>query len=172
LSGAEAEELALLETTLDDVSGEVLGQLVDRLLAGGALDAWLTPALGKKGRPAQVLSALCRPDRAESVSVSMLAETGALGVRRSLVTRIALPRRTRTIRVRGHSIRIKSGPYRDKPEHEDLAAAAAATGLPIRAVADLALAELALAERPLAERPLAKPGSDGSDALDSAEPPP
>ena len=67
-------------------------------------------------------------------------ETGSLGVRRTVVERAALDREVITVEVDGHPIRIKRGPWRDKPEHDDVVAAAAALGRPLRTVAEQALA--------------------------------
>jgi pyridinium-3,5-bisthiocarboxylic acid mononucleotide nickel chelatase len=130
--------MTLLETTVDDVPGEVLGYLLDALLTAGAADAWLAPVVMKKSRPGQVVSVLVPPERAAAVEELLLRETGSLGVRRSSVDRRALPRRTTTVDVQGHAIRIKHGPHGAKPEHDDVAAAARALDLPLREVARLA----------------------------------
>ncbi|MGC9666126.1 nickel pincer cofactor biosynthesis protein LarC [Planosporangium sp. 12N6] len=132
------EALHLLATNVDDVTGEVLGHLVDRLLAAGAADAWLVPIVMKKGRPAHTVQVLVRPERAAACERIVLAETGSLGLRRIPVERLALSRRTSTIDLEGHPIRIKHGPWGAKPEHDDVAAAATALGLPLRIVAERA----------------------------------
>ncbi|MCY3893652.1 MAG: nickel pincer cofactor biosynthesis protein LarC [Acidimicrobiaceae bacterium] len=128
-------ELVELATNLDDVSGEVLGHAIDALLGAGALDAWAVPIVMKKGRPAYTLTALCRPE-----DVTLLADlaaqlTGTLGLRARTVVRTALERHTSTVDVDGHTIRVKHGPHRSKPEWEDVAAAAEALG---RTPADIA----------------------------------
>lgn len=133
------EEVVVLETNLDDVTGELLGHLITRLLDAGALDAWTTAAVMKKGRPAQVLHLLTTAHHEGRLRDMVLAETGALGIRRISATRTALPRAFETVDVDGHAIRVKHGPYAAKPEHDDLVAAAAALGLPLRAVAARAL---------------------------------
>ncbi|MFI0470372.1 nickel pincer cofactor biosynthesis protein LarC [Saccharopolyspora sp. 5N102] len=139
--GAEpAEPMVVLECNVDDVTGEVLGHVINRALERGAADAWTTPATMKKSRPAQVLHVLCRPELESGLSDLVLAESGSLGIRRHAVDRRALPRRTTTVTVQGHQIRIKHGPYHAKPEHDDVAAAAAALGRPLRTVAAEALA--------------------------------
>jgi pyridinium-3,5-bisthiocarboxylic acid mononucleotide nickel chelatase len=138
LEGGEVETLVQLETNLDDVTGELLGHLVTRLLAEGAADAWVTPVVMKKGRPAHTVHVLAHPDRAADCERLLLRETGSLGVRRMRVERRALPRRTRTVSVAGRPVRIKYGPWGGKPEYEDVATAAAALGLPLREVADRA----------------------------------
>jgi uncharacterized protein (TIGR00299 family) protein len=129
------EQMVLLETNVDDVTGEVLGHLVARLLAAGAADAWLSPIVMKKGRPAHTVHVLAVPERAADCERIVLAETGSLGLRRTPVDRTALPRHTTTVDVEGHAVRVKHGPWGAKPEHDDLAAAAAALGLPLREVA-------------------------------------
>jgi uncharacterized protein (TIGR00299 family) protein len=134
------EPMVCLETTVDDVTGEVLGYLTSVLLDAGAADVWTVPGVGKKNRPVQVVTVLSRPERAEDLRRRLLAETGSLGVRRSRVDRYAAPRRTIEVRVAGRPVRVKCGPHRMKPEHDDLVAVARATGLPLQAVAQRALA--------------------------------
>ncbi|MFC5234783.1 nickel pincer cofactor biosynthesis protein LarC [Pseudonocardia zijingensis] len=134
-----AEPMLLLETNVDDVTGEVLGNLVGRLLDAGAADAWLSPIVMKKGRPAHTVHVLVVPERAADCERIVLAETGSLGLRRTPVDRAALPRRTTTVEVEGHLVRLKHGPWGVKPEHDDVAATAAALGLPLREVSRRAL---------------------------------
>ena len=138
-AGTGQEDVVVLETNLDDVTGEVLGHLTGVLLDAGALDSWTVPAVMKKGRPAQVLHVLTTPEHERPLRDLVLAETGSLGIRRLTATRTALPRRFETVDVDGHPVRIKHGPYRSKPEHDDLVAAAARLGLSLREVADRAL---------------------------------
>lgn len=133
------DPMLLLETNVDDVTGEVLGHLVGRLLDSGAADAWLSPIVMKKGRPAHTVHVLVAPERAAGCERIVLAETGSLGLRRTPVDRAALPRHTTTVDVDGHPIRLKHGPWGVKPEYDDVAAAAAALDLPLREVARRAL---------------------------------
>jgi uncharacterized protein (DUF111 family) len=136
-SVVEQEEQLLTElaTTVDDVSGETLGYALERLLDAGALDAWITPAVMKKSRPAHVLHVLSRPTDAAALRQLALRETGSLGVRAATVRRFALPREETRVEVDGHPIRVKRGPYAVKPEHEDVAAAARALGAPLHEIA-------------------------------------
>ncbi|TQM79143.1 hypothetical protein FHX81_1438 [Saccharothrix saharensis] len=131
-------DLVVLETNLDDVTGEVLGYLVALLLDSGALDSWITPAVMKKGRPGHVLHALVAPEAAEGVERLMLVETGTLGVRRTGVRRTALPRTTDTVHVHGLPVRRKHGPHHGKPEYDDAVTVARRTGVPLRTVLALA----------------------------------
>lgn len=135
---AAVEELVELATNVDDVTGELLGHLVELLLRGGARDAWVAPIVMKKGRPAHTVHVLTDPGRAPELERIMLRETGSLGLRRTRVERVSLPRTTDTVDVDGHPVRVKSGPWGVKPEHDDVAAAAAALDLPLRAVAERA----------------------------------
>lgn len=134
------EPLTVLETTVDDVTGEVLGQLIDRLLSAGAVDAWIASVTGKKNRPTQVITALCQPSDDAAVTAVLMAETGTLGVRRIDAQRDVLPRSEGRVIVAGHEARVKVGPHRAKPEYDDLVEIARATGAPVRVIADRAQA--------------------------------
>lgn len=141
-----AAPFILIETNVDDVSGEVLGHLIGRALGAGAADAWVSPIVMKKNRPAHTVHVLAPPDRAAELERLVLAETGSLGLRRSGVDRLALPRSAGTVRVEGHEIRVKHGPWGAKPEHDDVVAAAAALDRPVRMVAQQALRASELAD--------------------------
>ncbi|MER5387698.1 nickel pincer cofactor biosynthesis protein LarC [Saccharopolyspora sp. NPDC002686] len=140
LTAEPAEPMLVLECNVDDVTGELLGHVIDRALRAGAADAWTTPSTTKKSRPAHVLHVLCHPHREPALTELVLSETGSLGIRSHQVDRRALPRRTTTVTVEGHAIRLKHGPYRTKPEHDDVAAAAAALDRPLHVIAAEALA--------------------------------
>ncbi len=107
-----AETLTELQTTVDDVSGEVIGHVLERALAAGALDAWVAPVLMKKSRPGQVLHVLARPADADRLRTLVLAETGSLGIRSYPVVRHAAARSVRRVIVDGHAVRVKIGPVR------------------------------------------------------------
>ena len=139
-AGGEPEAAVELCTNLDDVTPEVIAHVIDRCLRAGADDAWATPIVMKKGRPAIQLSALCPPAAAERVRLTLFRETGSLGVRSRAVTKHVLPRRFRSVTVRGQEIAIKVGPHGAKPEFDDLVRAADALQLPLRQVAIEAIA--------------------------------
>jgi uncharacterized protein (TIGR00299 family) protein len=147
----EHQQLAVLETNVDDVTGEVLAHTVAALLSAGALDAWLVPVLAKKGRPGHIVGALAEPAAVAALAEILVAETGTLGTRQYLVQRWAVPRRMVEVEVSGVPVRVKAGPYRLKAEHDDCARAAAQLGLAVSEVARRA--EKAAAER--------APGADG-----------
>lgn len=105
---------------------------------GGALDAWVVPVVGKRGRPAHVVSFLTAPEKVASLARVLTGETGTLGYREHRVARSALARHVVEVEVKGQRVRVKAGPYRAKAEYEDCARAGAALGLPVGEVARLA----------------------------------
>ncbi|MFW2336459.1 nickel pincer cofactor biosynthesis protein LarC [Ilumatobacter sp.] len=124
----------LLEANVDDVTGEVLAHTVSVLLLAGAHDAWVTPIVMKKGRPAHTVSALCDDAAFDDVRAAMLVETGSLGVRATTVHRWPQRRVQRIVDVDGHDVRVKIAGRRVKAEHDDARAAADALGVPLREV--------------------------------------
>lgn len=128
------QRLVVVEANVDDATGEVLAHTVTTLLEAGAADAWISPTIAKKGRPAHIVSALVEPAMAEQVGAVMLDETGSLGVRSYSVDRWASERSFSEVEVMGFPVRIKVGPGRVKPEFDDAAKVARKTGLPVREV--------------------------------------
>lgn len=91
--GLKAERVCILETNVDDVSGEVLGSVVGRLMAAGARDVSLFPGLTKKNRPTSLISVMCSEEESGRLAGLLMAETGTLGVRISVSDRIIAQRR-------------------------------------------------------------------------------
>jgi pyridinium-3,5-bisthiocarboxylic acid mononucleotide nickel chelatase len=141
LGVAGGQPVVLLEANVDDATGEVLAHAVAALLAAGAHDAWVTPIVMKKGRPAHVVSALSDPALAEQVTTVLAAETGSLGVRGTAMERWPRSRGVETVDVAGLPVRVKVSPGRAKVEHDDAARVARLRGLPLREVLSLAEAE-------------------------------
>jgi hypothetical protein len=144
--GAEPTESAfvLMETNVDDASGEVLGRAVDVLLASGALDAWTTPIGMKKNRPGFLLAALARAADADRLARSMLAETSSLGVRVRPCDRIERPRRVVDVDTPYGRVPVKVAdgdglPETIKPEHDVVVALAEGAGVTARQVYAAAL---------------------------------
>jgi hypothetical protein len=144
-SFGQSQQLVQLEANLDDVTGETLAHAVEALLGDGALDAWVTPVLMKKGRPGHVVSVLCDPVLVGDLRHRLEHETGTLGVRAHSVERWAEPRELLEVDVDGYRVRVKVSPGRVKVEHADAARVAGMTGLPLREVA--ARAEAAWRQR-------------------------
>ena len=124
----------LLEVNVDDATGETLAHAVAALLDAGAHDAWITPIVMKKGRPAHTVSALADPALADQVAAVLTAETGSLGVRGDDLHRWPAARTAGQVEVDGLPVRVKVGAGRVKVEHDDAARAARRTGLPLREV--------------------------------------
>lgn len=125
-----AESITLLQTNLDNLPAEDLGaDLLADLIQAGAKDAWLTPILMKKGRPAHLLSLLCEPSAAETLSQHLLENLPTLGVRRFDGQRSLLPRSARVASTPFGEIVYKihelpGGGIREFPEYESLRSAA------------------------------------------------
>ena len=134
-SGAGSQPLVELAANVDDATGETIAHAAAALLEAGALDAWVTPVLMKKGRPGHVVSALADEALAAQVAATLMAETGTLGVRARRVDRVAVDRSTTSVHVEGATVRVKVSPGRVKAEHDDAARVARLTGLPAREVA-------------------------------------
>jgi pyridinium-3,5-bisthiocarboxylic acid mononucleotide nickel chelatase len=128
-------DLVVLESNVDDVTGEVLAHTVAALMGAGALDAWLVPVVAKKGRPGHVICALAEPAAASTLTQVLATETGTLGVRQHQVERWAAHRHMVDVEVGGQAVRVKVGPHRLKAEHDDCARVAAQLGLPVSEVA-------------------------------------
>ena len=136
----DEEMVAVLETVVDDLTGEHLGHVLSELIAFDVLDAWATPITMKKGRPGHEITVICEPIVSEAVESQLLELTGSLGCRRGLVSRSVLSRSFAEVEVFGHQVSLKIGPSRVKPEFEDLAAVARLTGLTLYEVEAEALA--------------------------------
>jgi uncharacterized protein (DUF111 family) len=124
----------LLEVNVDDVTGEVLAHAITSLMAAGAHDAWISPIVMKKGRPAHTVHVLCEEVRTGEFAELLARETGSLGVRGSTIERWPISREESTVDIDGHSIRVKIAAHRVKVEFDDAARAAIALGLPVREV--------------------------------------
>ncbi len=130
----EGQPVVLLEANVDDVTGEVLAHTVAALFEAGAHDAWLTPIVMKKGRPAHQVSALCDPALAAQVREVLAAETGTLGVRGQTLERWPSSRRQERVLVDDLSVRVKVSPGRVKAEFDDAVRVAQRTQRPVRDV--------------------------------------
>jgi uncharacterized protein (TIGR00299 family) protein len=138
--GDAGSAVVLIEANIDDTTGEVLAASVDALLAAGAHDAWVTPIVMKKGRPAHVLSALCDPVAADAIRAVVVRESGTLGVRATDLRRWPQQRAEVVVDLDGLPVRVKLGAHRVKVEFDDAMAVAAATGAPVRTVIERAVA--------------------------------
>jgi uncharacterized protein (TIGR00299 family) protein len=141
----QIDELVMLTTNIDDMNPEWLPPLVERLFAAGARDAWLTPILMKKGRPAHSLSVLCDPAIAERLRHIVYIDSTSLGIREERVRRYHVPRAIVRVATRWGEIGVKvadlpNGTQRASPEFADCADAAQQNGVTIAEVYEAALA--------------------------------
>jgi len=147
----DGDAVTVIETNVDDVSGEIIGSSLQRTLEAGAKDAWITAAQFKKNRPGYILHAICDTKDLEKISEVIIKETGTLGVRYQHWDRFVLPRESIVIKLnlegKVFDVRVKLAKdqagklVRIKPEFEDLDSISRATSMPVREVSTLALAE-------------------------------
>jgi len=128
------QPVVVLEVNVDDATGETLAHTLAQLMTAGAHDAWVTPIVMKKGRPAHTVSALADPALTEQLSRVLMAETGSLGVRSHTLERWPAARTMEEVEVGGLPVRVKVSEGRVKVEHDDAARAASRTGRPLREV--------------------------------------
>lgn len=133
----------MIETNVDDVTGEVLSMTVERLLSQGAEDAYATSYIGKKDRPGYNLKVLCKKGEVRKFAEIIIEETGTLGVKTIEYTRLAIPRKIVlvpcSIKNFSGKVRVKVSinggrVLRIKPEFEDAKKLAKSQGLPLRVV--------------------------------------
>lgn len=140
-----APDALLIEANVDDLDPRVWAGVLTALLDLGAHDAWLTPMLMKKGRPAHMLSVLCPPASADAIRRAVLTQTSTIGLRERPVSRTVLDRRSDVVDVQGCPVRVKRALLDGEvvnvsPEWDDVAAAAVALGLPTKMVLARAIA--------------------------------
>jgi hypothetical protein len=129
----------VLELNVDDMTGEIAADALERARERGALDAWSTPIGMKHGRPALMLSALARRDDVESIARALLSESTSLGLRVREVDRLERPRRTLEVATSYGPIVVKVAdgdglPPNVAPEHASCVAAAKAHDVPVKQV--------------------------------------
>lgn len=136
----QGSDLWMLESNIDDCSGEIMGYTLELLFAAGARDAFFTPIFMKKNRPAYKLSVLCTEEQIRAMDEILFRETTTIGIRRYRVEREALKRRFFEAELPDGSVRIKACELPDGtgekryPEYEDVKKIAHATGRSYREV--------------------------------------
>ena len=129
----------VLETNIDDLNPELYEYVLERLFAAGAQDAWLTPIVMKKSRPAVTVSVLCSSSREQAIRQVLFQETGTLGVRTAPVVKHALGRdQVRVVTSHG-PVAVKIGFLDGRavtiaPEFEDCVRVAREAGVPAKDV--------------------------------------
>lgn len=131
----EQDEIMVLETNLDDCTGEMLGAAMEILMENGALDAFYTPIFMKKNRPAWCLTVLARPENTEKMERLIFLHTTTIGIRRHLDQRRILKREKAVVPTAYGELQVKrvalEDGYRDYPEYESAKKLAVETGKPL-----------------------------------------
>jgi len=151
-SGTYRDTICVLEANLDDMSPQVLGYAMERLLAEGALDVFSVPVQMKKNRPGALLTVLTKPEDADRLTKLMFSETTTLGVRRRDESRQVLQRRWETVETTWGPVRIKIANMNGTlsnyaPEYEDCRALAEAHHVPLKRVIEEAVRKFGNASR-------------------------
>jgi uncharacterized protein (TIGR00299 family) protein len=140
----ETDTIAVLETNLDDISAEILGNFVERAFVAGALDVFHTPIQMKKNRPGVLLTVLCAETDGDKFSEMILRETSAFGVRRHSAERRKLRREFVTVKTPFGEVTVKIGKLDGKvvqaaPEFESCRKAAEQADVPLKQVYEAAV---------------------------------
>lgn len=127
--------VAVIESDMDHISGEIMGDVAALLMRQGALDVSWTPVFMKKGRPGYRLTVLCAPDRQQEIIDIIMLHTRTLGVRVHTVQRVVAERKSVKGLLRGQAIEVKECSYKGhsftKPEYKALARISGKTGVPV-----------------------------------------
>jgi uncharacterized protein (TIGR00299 family) protein len=124
----ESDSVIILETNVDDVSGEILGNLIEKIMLDGAKDASIYHGITKKGRPTNLVSIICDNDTIEKITDTLILETGTLGIRVTSSNRIIVPRTIHEVQItlgdKTFDVKYKSSSFKGKPtfkiEFDDL----------------------------------------------------
>ncbi len=141
----EKDVVSVVETNVDDVTGEILGRTIERLFEEGAFDATVSPFLGKKGRMGQTVRVVCPKGTAEKFGQIIVEETGTLGVKTTEWTRLIVPRKVVSVFVNignfSGNISVKvskiGAALRIKPEMEEAKKISDSEKIPLREVMEL-----------------------------------
>jgi len=120
---AQHEAMDVIETNVDDMTGELVGALFERLFAAGALDVYVTPLLMKKNRPGHLITVLCDPSKTSELVELLLMETTTFGVRTYRTHKYSLERESKTVKTPYGPVKVKIGSLGGKtltvsPEYE------------------------------------------------------
>ena len=145
VAAVASEDVAVLETTIDDLSPQVYEHVIERLLAAGARDAFLVPVVMKKSRPGTMLRVLADPVARERLAGIVFAETSTIGLRWTTWHRMVLARTERIVETPYGAVRVKiaHAPYGTPnvaPEFEDCRRLARERGVALKLVHQAALA--------------------------------
>ena len=129
----------LLETNIDDMNPQFFELLTERLFAAGALDAWLSNATMKKGRPATIVSVIAPAARRETIERTLILDSTTIGIRATQISRTRAPRAFRSVATRWGDVQLKLRGWDGRvvsaaPEYDDCLRLSREHGVPIREV--------------------------------------
>ena len=133
------DEMVQVDANVDDLDPRIWPIAIEAAMGAGAVDAWITPIVMKKGRPAHTFSALCPPAMLEQVCTSIFRETSTIGVRHHVVRREVLERSESTVEVEDGTVGVKTALHRGvvvnrSVEWDDVVEVALRTGRPVQVV--------------------------------------
>jgi len=147
----QQDTVQIIETNIDDVSGEVIGMMIDKLIGKGAKDVTVSPAITKKGRPTNLVSVICDSSDLHTLIDTLVSETGTLGVRYRTSNRYVIPRVTISVPIiiggKNFTVRCKVVKHNEivkyfKVEADDIKSCADLLGLSFRDTNELIIAEV------------------------------
>ena len=147
----QQDTVQIIETNIDDVSGEVIGQMIEKLITKGAKDVTVSSAITKKGRPTNLISVICDSVDMNSLIDTLVSETGTLGIRFRTSNRYVIPRIIISVPViiggKNFTVRCKVVKQNEivkycKVEAEDIKSAADLLGVSFRDANELITAEV------------------------------
>lgn len=147
----QLDSVQILETNLDDVSGETIGNMIDKMIANGAKDVTVTPGITKKGRPTNLVSIICDPSVTNTLASLLVSETGTLGIRVRTSNRYIVPRIIVTVPIilqeKNFAIRCKIVKHDDiikhfKLESDDVKSIAESLSMSFKEASDLISSEV------------------------------
>lgn len=131
------QEIMIMETNIDDCSGEILGYTIEKLLQNGALDVFYTPIFMKKNRPGYCLSVICKPDMKDILQDIIFSETTTIGIRYTIEERTELPREIVDIETEYGTVKAKKILHQENtylyPEYESIKKLAMENNMPLKA---------------------------------------
>ncbi|CDF58764.1 nickel pincer cofactor biosynthesis protein LarC [Thermobrachium celere] len=137
LSDDEQDELFLIQANIDDMTGQMYGYLMEKLLNAGAKDVYYTPIYMKKNRPAVILNVITSKSKEDEILDIIFTESTTIGVRKIKIDRVELKREIKKIETEYGEVRVKIARYKDKivnvkPEYEDLKKIAEKNNIPLK----------------------------------------
>lgn len=138
-AGYEMEQMAVIETSIDDMSPQIYEHLMEMALDMGAMDIFLSPLQMKKNRPGTMVTIICHPDRVEEFSDLLIRETTTIGLRWRMENRIKARREFEGIDTEYGPVKLKIARKGDAivnttPEYEDCKRLARENNVPLKAV--------------------------------------